>query len=111
MRANAVLGSPGWAWGLILLLCDAGLLWASSSPSVRWAHLTVRTNGGQKSENHFMLKRVDSGARLPGSIALQLLCKMHDLGCKCLKFSGPQFLIYKMGNNSTSEGHCRDQMS
>ena len=32
MRANAVLGSPGWAWGLILLLCDAGPPQAASSP-------------------------------------------------------------------------------
>ena len=51
-------------------------------PSVKWAHLTVKTSGGQKTESHVMFKRVDSGDRLPGPLSLQLLCKMLGLGCK-----------------------------
>lgn len=70
VRASAVLVSQSWAWSQILPLCDVAPLWASNSPSVKWAHLTVRTNGDQKIENHIMLIRVDSGARLPGPTSL-----------------------------------------
>lgn len=62
--------------------------WASSSPSVKWAHLTGRTNGDQKAENHRMLERVASGARL-GAHILPLLCWMHAP----VNFSRPQFVI------------------
>lgn len=59
-----MLESRGWARSLILLLRGAAPPCASSSPSVKWAHLTVRTDGDQKTENHLRLKVVDSGARL-----------------------------------------------
>lgn len=79
-RANAVLGSPGWAWGLILLLCDAGPPQASSSPICEMG--SSYSEDKWRSESHVMFKRVDSGDRLPGALSLQLLCKMLGLGCK-----------------------------
>lgn len=65
VTASAVLVSQGWAWSQIMPLCDAAPLWASNSPSVKWAHLPVRTNGEQKIENHIMPKRVEPGCLGP----------------------------------------------